>query len=79
MHAATVKGKNIFSLPANAVKSVTGAKIGQAYGFSYDENPMEFKRTNQPLVPSEFTGSYPKGTIQLKLVLGPWKTKKTNK
>ncbi|CAL2075554.1 IPT/TIG domain-containing protein [Tenacibaculum sp. 190524A05c] len=79
MHTATVKGKNIFSLPANAAKSARGAKMAQAYGFSYDENPIEFKRTNQPPVPSEFTGTYPNGTTQLKLVLGPWKTKKTNK
>lgn len=77
MHTAKVKGKNIFSPPTNAVESARGDKMAQAYGFAYDENPIEFKKTNQPPVPSEFTGTYPTGTTQLRLVLGPWKTKKT--
>ncbi len=79
MHTATVKGVNIFSLPAKAAKSAQGTKMAQAYGFSYDENPIEFIKTNQPPVPSEFTGTYPDGTTQLKLVLGPWLHKKKQK
>jgi hypothetical protein len=76
MHTAKVGKQNIFALPKNAVKSAQGAYMAQAYGFAYDEDPIEITKTNQPPVPAEFSGAYPSGTTQLKLVLGPWKTRK---
>mgnify|MGYP001791342321 CR=1 FL=1 len=76
MHTAKVDTKTIFSLPKNAVKSARGTYMAKAYGFAYDENPIGGNQGNQPQVPSEFTGAFPKKTEKLKLVLGPWKTKK---
>ncbi len=72
MHTAIVNGKHIFSLPKNAVKSSRGVFMAKAYGFAYDENPIGGTQKGQPEVPSEFPGSYPKNTTQLKLTLGPW-------
>ncbi|MFY7669640.1 IPT/TIG domain-containing protein [Tenacibaculum sp. MEBiC06402] len=76
MHTAKVGKQNIFALPKNAVKSAQKEYMAQAYGFAYDEDPIEITKTNQPPVPAEFSGAYPTGTTQLKLVLGPWKAKK---
>ena len=76
MHTAKVGSQNIFALPKNAVKSAQGDYMAQAYGFAYDEDPIEIQQTNQPPVPAEFSGAFPTGTTQLKLELGPWKAKK---
>ncbi|SNR15380.1 IPT/TIG domain-containing protein [Tenacibaculum jejuense] len=76
MHTAKVGDKHIFSLPKNPVKSSRGPLMAKAYGFAYDENPIGGNQNNQPQVPSEFPGAYPEKTTQLKLSLGPWKTKK---
>ncbi len=72
LHTAKVGSTNIFTLPlVNKTKSSRGEYMGRAYGFAYDENPIGGKGGAQ--VPSEFPGTYPKGTTQLKLVLGSWK------
>lgn len=72
LHTAKVGSTNIFTLPlVNKTKSSRGDYMGRAYGFAYDENPIGGKGGAQ--VPSEFPGTYPKGTTQLKLVLGSWK------
>ncbi|TCI90644.1 IPT/TIG domain-containing protein [Tenacibaculum sp. M341] len=73
MHTAKVNGQHIFSLPKNKVTSAKGDYMAKAYGFAYDENPVGKNIGKQPQVPSEFSGSYPKGTKKLKLILGPWK------
>ncbi|SEE64925.1 IPT/TIG domain-containing protein [Tenacibaculum sp. MAR_2010_89] len=72
LHTTKVGGTNIFTLPiVNKTKSSRGDYMGRAYGFAYDENPIGGKGGAQ--VPSEFPGSFPKGTTQLKLILGSWK------
>ncbi len=76
MHTAKVGTNTIFSLPKNPVKSARGTYMARAYGFSYDENPIGGNQGNQPQVPSEFPGVFPKKTDKLKLILGVWKKTK---
>lgn len=80
MHTATISnGTPIFTYPADSVKSARGAYMARSYGFAYDENPNPKGGINQPQVPSEFSGAFPKGTTQFKLELGPWLTKPKKK
>lgn len=73
MHTATSGGKTIFSLPKKSVKSARGDLMAKAYGFAYDENPIGNSINTQPQVPSEFPGSFPKGTTKFEIILGSWK------
>jgi hypothetical protein len=77
MHTAKTKGGvNIFSFPKDSVMSARKEYMAMAYGFAYDENPNPKGGLNQPQVPSEFSGSFPKSTTKLTLELGPWLTPK---
>lgn len=71
MHTAVVAdGTPIFIRPPRPVRTPTGAVMGQAYGFAYDEDPTH-ATPGQPPVPSKFD-PVPAQTRSIDVTLGPW-------
>lgn len=77
MHTGQVRSQPIFVQAANAVADAQGAKMGQAYGFGFDETPGHVNLlppgTPVPNVPSKFD-PVPAGTTTVTITLGPWST-----
>lgn len=73
MHTATIDNAAIFVRPTNPASTKTGAPMGMAYGFSYDENPgpVPPAPANQAQVPSKFD-PVPAATRSITITLGPW-------
>lgn len=74
MHTGTTDDNTpIFLQASNAAECARGTKMGQAYGFAYDENagPIPPAPTGQPEVPSKFD-PLPKATTTITITLGPW-------
>ncbi|GAB5419126.1 MAG: hypothetical protein Crog4KO_06340 [Crocinitomicaceae bacterium] len=59
----------IFRQDSSSVKCARQTKMGQAYGFAYDENPM-FMVSPAP-VPSKFDPA-PSSTTEMRITLGDW-------
>ena len=70
MHTGLIRGQHINVLPPRAVKDAQGAKMGQSYGFAFDESPVH-SDANQPNVPSKFDPT-PAGTTVVRITLGSW-------
>lgn len=73
LHTATLDNSAIFVRPANPASTKTGAPMGMAYGFSYDENPgpVPPAPANQAQVPSKFD-PVPAATTSITITMGPW-------
>ena len=71
MHTASVGTQKIFVLPRPAVKDAQGSKMGQSYGFGYDESPVH-STPGQPNVPSKFD-PVPNTARTIALTFGPWR------
>lgn len=73
MHTAAVDEIPIFIQAAGSVACAQGTKMGQAYGFAYDENagPVPPAPPGQPEVPSKFD-PLPAGANVLTITLGAW-------
>jgi hypothetical protein len=77
MHTATVDAGTdkipAFIQAAGSTTCARGAKMGQAYGFAYDENagPVPPAPQGQPEVPSKFD-PLPSGANVLTITLGAW-------
>ncbi|WP_165069784.1 glycoside hydrolase 64/thaumatin family protein [Paludisphaera rhizosphaerae] len=73
MHTATINNSAIFVRPTNPASTKTGAPMGMAYGFSYDENPgpVPPAPAGQAQVPSKFD-PVPSATTTITITLGPW-------
>ena len=71
MHTARIGTKNIFVLPPHAVKDGQGVKMGQSYGFAFDESPVH-SIANQPNVPAKFD-PVPANTKKIAVTIGSWK------
>jgi len=70
MHTARVGPRNIFAPPPNPARDAQGARMGQAYGFAFDESPVH-SDPGQPNVPSKFD-PVPSGTKVMAVALGAW-------
>jgi hypothetical protein len=71
MHTARIGNQHINVLPRGAVKDAQGVKMGQSYGFAYDESPVH-SDPNQPNVPSKFDPT-PANTRKVQIWFGPWR------
>ena len=74
MHTGTTADETpIFLQAKDSVECARKTKMGQSYGFAYDENPgpVPPAPTNQPEVPSKYD-PLPKGTNTITITLGPW-------
>jgi hypothetical protein len=77
MHTAIVSAGTdkipIFIQATGSTTCARGTKMGQAYGFAYDENagPVPPAPQGQPEVPSKFD-PLPSGANVLTITLGAW-------
>ncbi len=70
MHTARIRSQHINVLPPRAVKDAQGVKMGQSYGFAFDESPVH-SAAGQPNVPSKFDPT-PDGARVVRITLGSW-------
>ncbi len=73
MHTGQIGGTPIFLQPPGAAANARGMKMGQAYGFAFDENagPVPPAPSGQPPVPSKFD-PVPGATTTIRVTLGAW-------